>query len=290
MNPKKRRIVNGRGPVPPPRLLSIEKRSSAFGRVTAVLRPPLFGSQHDELMRDDLEYHSDSFVGQSPSDSPGPMKEPARGRSLVATSSEADISGHPIWVSESPPDRTLEESIPPTVRGSVTSAVDMVTQPQAIKACTLPDVEDTTILVTKVSGPVPAKGPAIPPHEESISPVVKDLITVPTLPQPHRHHPNQRFFLSPFQRPALLDTLVQRLQKKRNLVFSWRVTDQRLAEQGTLPARYRVEDLSPSQISEYIRSGGKSIDAPPDLTKDKVFFFPPSGCGLAYCCAGVIPV
>ena len=192
---------------------------------------------------------------------------------------------HPRPVQQPAP-QTIGRSTAPTAGETISSIVDMIIPPleEPVPVAT----GDTTTLVTEMSGPTPAEDPAILSVEILISPVVEDPIAAPTIIRSLQHPPTPRFFLSSFQRPALLNTLIQRLQKKRSLVHSWRSADEYQAEQGVPPTRPILENLSPSQIFEYIKSSGKSIDAKPDLMKDKVISPPPRGNCLDSPCVAVV--
>ena len=117
-----------------------------------------------------------------------------------------------------------------------------------------------------------------PPAEESVHPLVEQLVhpisevlTATTTFPRHTHQTTTlQFSLSLFQRPTLLDTLVQRLQTKRALVYSWRIADQFSERRDTPPTRYRLKDLDSSQIYEYLKSGGKSNNALRQPAKEKV--------------------
>ena len=154
--------------------------------------------------------------------------------------------------------------------------------PTVIKAPTPPAVEDPVIRPIEehisafvknpitVGGETSVDGPTTSAAEDLVTPAVDDLTFASTvrLPTPQFHTP--RFSFPPFQRPTLLDTLIQRLQTKRVLVHTWRIADQYLEGQGALPTRHRLENLGPGQISEYIKSGGKSINASSHFMKEKV--------------------
>lgn len=208
-----------------------------------------------------------------------PLGKRDEGRDLETEGSSTDFTNPPLVTAHQTSSvldkqqlRLIQQPTPQTLDRSTTSTTE-----DSISSIALPIEErvplvasDTITPVTEVSGPTPAEYPAIPPIERSISPIVEDLVAVPTTVQSLQHPPTPRFFLSSFQRPTLLSTLIQRLQKKRALVHSWRAADEYQAEQGVPPTRPILENLSPSQIFGYIESGGKSIDATPGLTKDKV--------------------
>ena len=123
-----------------------------------------------------------------------------------------------------------------------------------------------------VEGPVnpPAEEFVHPPVERLVHPISEVLIATTAFPRPTYHTTTRRFSLSLFQRPTLLDTLVQRLRTKRVLVHSWRIADQFSEWRDTPPARYRLKDLDSSQIYQYLKSGGKSVNALHQPAKEKV--------------------
>lgn len=240
-----------------------------------------------------LGMHS-PIMGSTRPDSSDPTQESVHGKPFTATSLEAEILNRSLLTSESLLDRTrlgcqvvgLAEQYPRPIPQQIPQTVDTpttLTAGEPISSVTNgvtqhdgehvhPVAGDTITPVTETSDPTPAEDLAVRSVEELGFPVIKGLITAPNIPRPPQHPPSRRFFLSSFQRPTLLDALVRRLQKKRALLHSWRAGDQCPGEQGAPPIRPILETLTPSQIFEYIKSGGKSISAPPDLAKDKVKF------------------
>ena len=135
-----------------------------------------------------------------------------------------------------------EETIPLTIGGP------------AVEDSVSPRVEEPVHTVVEHS-----KDLATPPVEQLIHPVSEVLTaTTPFLPPIHQATIG-RFSLSLFQRPTLLDALVRRLRKKHVIVHSWRIADQPSEWQGAPPTRSRLKDLDSSQIYEYLKSGGKSV-------------------------------
>ena len=227
-------------------------------------------------------------------DSPESVAELRHGNPLVAAGSEEDISDYLLGAicvvhqaggpadpySDSVPQPTsravkrsttlpvresvlsvLEQSISPVIEDPVTSPVEQRTPAVFKDLSTLTDESSAQRPTTSANGDLAISG-------------ADDLAAALTIPLPFRKSHTPRFFLPPFQRPTLLDMLIQRLQTKRVLVHTWRTADQCAAGQGAPPTRHRLENLDPDQIFEYIKSGGKSIDTPPHLEREKVTISP----------------
>lgn len=118
----------------------------------------------------------------------------------------------------------------------------------------------------------------------------EDLITTTAIPPSTCRAAPRRFRLPLFQRPALLGALIDRLSTKRNLIHSWRAADRTLKGGDAPPIRHRLGDLDPSQIYEYLKSGGKSINAQSQSAKEMVRspFFTPSLRHLSSRYTGII--
>jgi hypothetical protein len=196
-------------------------------------------------------------AGSTPPDSPEPMEVSRHETPRISTSSEVDVSGRLLRSSESLLDATRVSQ----ASGLANPYPHSIPQPT-------PQTDEQQVSPTVGEPIAPAvEHPVTPPIEESIPTDVED--TIATIPQPIQGIPAARFSLSPFQRPTLLDTLIQRLRTKRVLVHSWRA-DRCSIGQATPPTRHRRENLDPTQIFEYAKSGGKSINASSHLVKEKV--------------------
>ena len=234
-------------------------------------------------------------------DSSESTEELGHGKPLVATSSEEDISGYlmqnlgglpgatcvvrqaggpaepcpdsvpqpTLQPADQPTTETADESGIPVLEQLVAPAVeDLVTS--SVEECISALVKDPVTLADEPSSSFPPKGSVASTAEGLATSTADDLTFVSTVPQPIQQAHTSRFRLPPFQHSTLLDTLIQRLRTKRVLVHTWSPADECPGSQGAPPIHHRVEDLNASQIFEYLKSGGKSINAPSRLVKEKV--------------------
>jgi hypothetical protein len=158
---------------------------------------------------------------------------------------ESTNAAHQTIAVEDTVNPSFGESIHPAVSGSITSTDEM-------------------------PNPLPAEGLVSPLVEQLVHSVSDDLVATGTVPRPAHQGAIRSFSVSLFQCPAVLDPLVQRLRTKRALVHSWVVADLSLKGHGIPPTRYRLEDLDPNEIYEYLKSGGRSVNISAQPIKNKV--------------------
>ena len=187
-----------------------------------------------------------------------------------------------------PISQPAEQSIPPAIEELVSPAAEDPVN-SAVEESIPPVAEDQITLADGASDLVLAEGQIAsvvgdPAAGDSSYAASKDLIVAPSNLRPIQQTSTPRFFLSRLQCPTILNTLIQRLQAKRILVHTWRVSDQCSAGQGIPPTRHRLENLDSGQIFEYIKSGGKSINLQSHPAEEQVTnsLPPPAGFDLAY--------
>lgn len=135
-----------------------------------------------------------------------------------------------------------------------------------VKDTPVPPRDDSAHVVHRAGGSTevdPREGSLL---QESIPPVVGSPTThvdqMPNLLPAENSISTAALSPSVFLRPALLDTLIKRLQTKRVHLHGSRVAGKSSEGRDTPSTRYRLRDLDSSQIYEYLKSGGRSINAP----------------------------